>query len=101
MNANSESGSRSCNSISIVHYHQSMPNISNNVINRLLSWRKSKRSKAFKNVCVLMKNEQINTICTRNETRSNCLTEYLKSHSSLTPVVSFVNKGDGIISMQL
>lgn len=106
---NSATTSKSCNNFSSVRYHQTLPNTTNKLMNHLLSWRKSRRGKvilksatSYNNVCVIMKSEQSSCrIFAESQRQHNSITECFHSHTSFTPAVSFINKGEGLISMQL
>ncbi len=101
--------SLSSNSLSTFRKQQTLPNTTNKLMNQLLSWRKSRRSKvivksatSYNNVCVIMKSEQSSCrIFSENQRQHNSLTECFHSHTTFAPVVSFINKDEGLISMQL
>lgn len=115
-NDNFGTSSTRYSSVYHLHHQPSFPStFPHKVMQNLLSWRKSKRNKEFlrnsgsyNDLCVIMKREQSTRIFTSDDSNNttNHISQYrqecrLLTNSSLSPVVSFINQGDGFISMQL
>ena len=82
--------------MSSLHFNKSLPNMSQTFLSQLFWWRKLRKAKSvinssnsFSNVCVIMKSEQ------------SCVTQCFHSQTSVTPAVTFINRDEGLVSMQL
>lgn len=92
-----------CEMVSVLQL-KSQPNRSNKLVNQLFWWQRLRKVKsidvdAVSNVCVILRSEQ--STRTVGQSRSRSVTESFHSQTSVTPAVSFVNRGEGLVSMQL
>ncbi|CAG2106242.1 unnamed protein product, partial [Medioppia subpectinata] len=100
---------RSPNVFSNLQFSQSLSNTTIKFLNQLFSRHKSRRMKdvikctnasnSLNNVCLVMRSQQSTTMF--NQSQQNSVTECYHLQTSVTPSVTFANRGDGLVSVHL
>ena len=87
------------NPFSNLYLGRSSPKSTSKLLNQLFWWPKSRRTKVVKNNILIMKSESKTRILNQNQ--PNSVTECFNSETSMSPVVSFINRDEGLVSLQL